>query len=147
MGEILTHSVFLTMKSRPPQLSFPTLNFFNNSSSKTRYAVRKRTTSVWKPMTLPQLYSETNSADFVKFWEEDKKCPPPRDTRQRSAKQMRPGHCSKSNTQNVLLDVTGPRLTSPPPLLPLLQTRLNPPPLEQFARGLLLTLANRFNEC
>ena len=67
MGEILTHSVFLTMKSRPPQLSFPTLNFFNNSSSKTRYAVRKRTTSVWKPMTLPQLYSETNSADFVKF--------------------------------------------------------------------------------
>ena len=35
----------------------------------------------------------------------------------------------------------------PPPLLPFLQTRLNPPPLEQFARGLLLTLANRFNEC
>ena len=46
-------------------------------------------------------------------------------------------------SQNILLDVTGPKLTLPPPLLPLLQTRLNPPPLEKFARGLLLTLANR----
>ena len=44
-------------------------------------------------------------------------------------------------SQNVLLDVTGPRLTPSP--LPLLRTRLNPPPLEKFARGLLLTLANR----
>ena len=36
MGEILSHSVFLTMKSRPPQLSFATLNFFNNSSGEDR---------------------------------------------------------------------------------------------------------------
>lgn len=72
MGEILAHCVFLTMKSHPPQLSFPTLNFFNNQKNQTLAVkhdrlLEKGLPQIWKPMKLRQLYSETNSTDVVKL--------------------------------------------------------------------------------
>ena len=72
MGEILAHCVFLAIKSHPPQLSFPTLNFFSNQKNQTLAVkhdrlLEKGLPQIWKPMKLRQLYSETNSTDVVKL--------------------------------------------------------------------------------